>query len=201
MLTLLSQLIHVSFFGEAEFWMSLIKALVIIMLILLCFIIALGGGPNGQRSGFWYWQDPGAFAEYSITVSNVTYFIRGDTGRFLGVWACAVQATFAYLGTELVGVAFGETPNPRKNVPRAVNQTLLRIVFFYIAGVLVLGMAVPYNSDRLLAATKKSTSGRMSFPPSLSTFSIQSTNSHLPSPCHSRIPFHRCRRFSWRLPP
>ena len=191
-LTLLSQLIHVSFFGEAEFWMSLIKALVIIMLILLCFIIALGGGPNGQRSGFWYWQDPGAFAEYSITVSNVTYFIRGDTGRFLGVWACAVQATFAYLGTELVGVAFGETPNPRKNVPRAVNQTLLRIVFFYIAGVLVLGMAVPYNSERLLAATKKSTSGRMSFPPSVFPhllLPIQIANSHFLCPATVASPF------------
>ncbi|KAK4123009.1 hypothetical protein N657DRAFT_656358 [Parathielavia appendiculata] len=152
-------LIHVSFFGEAEFWMSLIKALVIMMLILLCFIIALGGGPNGVRTGFYFWQSPGAFAEYSVTIGNNTHVVPGDTGRFLGVWACIVQATFAYLGTELVGVAFGETPNPRKNVPRAVTQTLLRIVFFYIAGVLVLGMAVPYNSKELAQATKKGTSG------------------------------------------
>jgi len=152
-------MIHVSFFGEAEFWMSMVKALVIVMLILLCFIIALGGGPNGVRTGFYFWRDPGAFAEYSVTVGGNTTVITGDTGRFLGVWACLVQATFAYLGTELVGVAFGETPNPRKNVPRAVNQTLLRIVFFYVAGVLVLGMAVPYNSDKLIAATKKGTSG------------------------------------------
>jgi amino acid transporter len=152
-------LIHVSFFGEAEFWMSLIKALVILMLILLCFIISLGGGPNGVRTGFYFWQNPGAFAQYSVTKGSTTTVIPGDTGRFLGVWACIVQATFAYLGTELVGVAFGETPNPRKNVPRAVNQTLLRIVFFYVAGVLVLGMAVPYNSTELLQATKKGTSG------------------------------------------
>lgn len=153
------QLIHVSFFGEAEFWMSLIKALVIVMLILLCFIIALGGGPSGHRTGFWYWKDPGAFAQYTTTVGGTKTVIPDATGRFLGVWACIVQATFAYLGTELVGVAFGETPNPRKNVPRAVNQTLLRIVFFYIAGVIVLGMAVPYNSPRLIAATKQRTSG------------------------------------------
>lgn len=145
--------------------MSLIKALVILMLILLCFIIALGGGPSHRRTGFWYWRDPGAFAPYTVTLDGATTVIDGATGRFLGVWACMVQATFAYLGTELVGVAFGETPNPRKNVPRAVNQTLLRIVFFYIAGVLVLGMAVPYNSSRLLTATKQQTSGRKSGPP------------------------------------
>lgn len=152
-------MIHVSFFGEAEFWMSLVKALVIVMLILLCFIIALGGGPNHVRTGFWFWNDPGAFAQYSTTVGGETTVIPGATGRFVGVWACLVQATFAYLGTELVGVAFGETPNPRKNVPRAVNQTLLRIVFFYVAGVLVLGMAVPYNSPELIEATSKGTSG------------------------------------------
>ncbi|EGS20339.1 amino acid permease-like protein [Thermochaetoides thermophila DSM 1495] len=152
-------LIHVSFFGEAEFWMSLCKALVILTLILLCFIISLGGGPNHVRSGFSYWRDPGAFGQYFVTLNGETHTIEGATGRFVGVWACIVQATFAYLGTELVGVAFGETPNPRKNVPRAVNQTLLRIVFFYVAGVLVLGMAVPYNSPELLQATKQRTSG------------------------------------------
>ncbi|KAK0622660.1 amino acid permease/ SLC12A domain-containing protein [Immersiella caudata] len=152
---ILLNLIHVSFFGEAEFWMSLVKALVIIMCIFLCLIIALGGGPNKVRTGFYFWQNPGAFGQWFVTLNGVTTEIPGATGRFLGVWACIVQATFAYLGTELVGVAFGETPNPRKNVPRAVNQTLLRIVFFYIAGVLVLGMAVPYNHPLLKAATGK----------------------------------------------
>lgn len=99
------------------------KALVICALILICFIIALGGGPDHHRRGFLYWQKPGAFKEY---------LVEGDTGRFLGVWACVVQATFAYLGTELVGVAFGETPDPRKNVPKAVKQTLLRICCTYL---------------------------------------------------------------------
>lgn len=127
--------------------MSLVKGLVIVMLILLCFIVAMGGGPNHIRTGFWYWQDPGGFAEY---------LQPGAVGRFLGVWNSLVQATFAYIGTELVGVAFGETPNPRKNVPRAVNQTLIRIVLFYVCSVLVLGMAVPYNSPDLIAAANVS---------------------------------------------
>jgi len=130
--------------------MSLVKALVIVIMIFMCLVIALGGGPNHVRTGFLFWREPGAFAEWSVKLNGVTTVVPGNTGRFLGVWACVVQATFAYLGTELVGVAFGETPNPRKNVPRAVNQTLLRIVFFYIAGVLVLGMAVPYNDPLLL---------------------------------------------------
>ncbi|TPX07918.1 uncharacterized protein E0L32_010373 [Thyridium curvatum] len=148
-------LIHVSFFGEAEFWMSLVKALVIAMLILICFIVALGGGPNHHRTGFWYWKDPGAFAPYLLPE-------QPSLAKFLGFWASVVQATFAYLGTELVGVAFGETPNPRKNVPRAVNQTLLRIVLFYLGGVIVLGMAVPYNDPDLKVAASSKASGAAS---------------------------------------
>ncbi|PNP50591.1 hypothetical protein FNYG_15953 [Fusarium nygamai] len=62
-------------------------------------------------------------------------------------------------GTEVVGMTFGETPNPRKNVPRAVKQTFWRIACFYILGVLVLGMAVPYNNEQLIGATKQATSG------------------------------------------
>ena len=133
--------------------MSVVKLLVIIMLILACFVISLGGQPSGQRIGFSYWKHPGAFA---------TYLEDGSTGRFLGFWACMVQACFAYTGTEVVGVAFGEAPNPKKTVRTAVRQTLWRIVFFYIIGVLVLGMAVPYTNERLIGATKKSTSAAAS---------------------------------------
>lgn len=140
--------------------MSLVKALAIMGLILLCFVVSLGVGSSGVRTGFYFWENPGAFAQYSATLNGETTVIPGSSGRFLGVWACIVQAAFSYLGTELVGVAFGETPNPRKNVPRAVNQTLLRIVFLYITSVLFLGISVPYNSPRLLRAIEKRTSGR-----------------------------------------
>lgn len=58
-----------------------------------------------------------------------------------------MQACFAYTGTEVVGVAFGEAPNPRRTIRRAVRQTLWRIVFFYVLGALVLGMSVPYTHD------------------------------------------------------
>ncbi|KAI8202284.1 hypothetical protein K4K52_006502 [Colletotrichum sp. SAR 10_76] len=65
-------------------------------------------------------------------------------------------------GTEVVGMTFGETPNPRKNVPKAVRQTFWRIACFYIIGVLVLGMAIPYDNEMLIGATKQATSGAAS---------------------------------------
>lgn len=68
-----------------------------------------------------------------------------------------VTATFAYLGTELVGVTVGEAQNPRKTVPRAIKLTFYRILFFYVLSVLLVGMIVPYNSEALAFATKATT--------------------------------------------
>ena len=64
-----------------------------------------------------------------------------------------MTATFAYLGTELVGVTVGEAQNPRRTIPRAIRLTFFRIVFFYILCVFLLGMIVPYNDSSLLTDT------------------------------------------------
>jgi amino acid transporter len=49
----------VTFFGEFEFWLSSFKVLTIVGLIILTLVIALGGGPTHNQTGFRYWQDPG----------------------------------------------------------------------------------------------------------------------------------------------
>ncbi|KLP04789.1 Uncharacterized protein Y057_6542 [Fusarium fujikuroi] len=139
-------ILHVNSFGETEFWLGFAKGLIMTTLIITTFVVAMGGGPNHDRSGFRYWQNPGAFAEY---------LLEGPKGRFLGFWACCCQACFGFTGTEVVGMTFGETPNPRKNVPRAAKQTFWRIACFYILGVLVLGMAVPYDNEQLIAQPSK----------------------------------------------
>lgn len=137
----------IKFFGEFEFWLSSIKVITIVGIILLSLIIALGGA-DGDRRGFRYWNNPGAFN---------TYLVGGATGRFLAFWSTMVTAVFAYLGTELVGVTVGEAQNPRKVIPRAIKLTFYRILFFYCLSVLFIGMCVPYNSPALTFATKQST--------------------------------------------
>lgn len=143
----------IRFFGEFEFWLSTIKVIVIVGVIILSLVLALGGGPDHDRKGFRYWNDPGAFAEYIDT---------GATGRFIAFWSTMVTATFAYLGTELVGVTVGEAQNPRKTIPRAIRLTFYRILFFYCLSVLLLGMLVPYDSEELAFATKASSSASAS---------------------------------------
>ncbi|KAK4561380.1 amino acid transporter [Recurvomyces mirabilis] len=144
----------ISWFGEIEFWLSSIKVLVIIGLIILMVILAAGGGPNHQATGCRYWNDPGSFAQYKN--------IPGSWGQFLAVWSSMVTAVFAFLGTELIGVTVGEAQNPRRNIPRAIKLTFWRILVFYICSVLLLGMVVPYNSKELAFATKASSSAAAS---------------------------------------
>ncbi|KAK6343563.1 hypothetical protein TWF730_011153 [Orbilia blumenaviensis] len=136
----------IKFFGEFEFWLSSVKVLVICGLILLSLILALGGGPDHDRKGFRYWKKPGAFAPFLKT---------GSLGQFLGFWSTMVNAVFAYLGTELVGVTVGEAENPRKTIPRAIKLTFYRILFFYCLSVLLLGMIIAYDDNELVKATKQ----------------------------------------------
>ncbi|KAM5465975.1 amino acid transporter [Microsporum audouinii] len=143
----------IKFFGEFEFWLSSFKVVIILGIMLLTFILALGGGPDHHRKGFQYWKNPGAFN---------TYILKGGAGRFLAFWSTMVQATFAYLGTELVGVTVGEAQNPRKTIPRAIKLTFYRILFFYCLSILFLGMVVPYNHPDLLFANKSSNSASAS---------------------------------------
>lgn len=76
-------------FGEMEFWLSSFKVIVMVGIILCCLVLVLGGGPDNDRKGFRYWQDPGAFN---------TQYAEGALGKFLAFWSTMVSATFAYLG-------------------------------------------------------------------------------------------------------
>lgn len=51
---------------------------------------------------------------------------------------------------ELVAIAASETKSPRRNIAKAVRRVFWRILVFYILGVLITGMLVPYNDGSLL---------------------------------------------------
>ncbi|KAG8739794.1 hypothetical protein FRC10_005177 [Ceratobasidium sp. 414] len=136
-------LFGVRYFGESEFFFAIIKLALITGLILVGLIIDLGGGPDHDRRGFRYWKNPGAFNTY-IVDSPVS------TGRFLGILGVLVQAAFSFQGMELVAIAASETENPRRNIAKAVRRVFYRILVFYILGILITGMIVPFNSPELL---------------------------------------------------
>ncbi|KAH7399553.1 proline-specific permease-like protein [Pyrenochaeta sp. MPI-SDFR-AT-0127] len=145
-LVLFLNIVAVEVFGEAEFWFASIKFITIMGLIILGFVIMLGGSPNDQgRLGFRYWNDPGAFKPY---------IAEGNSGRFLAYWTAFVRAGFAFITSpELIALAAGETIAPRRNIPKAAGRFVWRLAIFYGFGSFIIGVVVPSNDPRLLSGS------------------------------------------------
>ncbi|KAF8324365.1 general amino acid permease 1 [Cantharellus anzutake] len=139
---ILVNLFGVRWFGESEFVFSIIKLSLITGLIIAGLIIDLGGGPDHDRIGFRYWKHPGAMN---------TYLEPGGLGRFLAILGTLVQAAFSYQGVELVAIAASETRSPRRNIRKAVRRVFYRIIIFYVLGILITGMIVPFDDKNLLS--------------------------------------------------
>lgn len=140
----------VSFYGEMEFWLSIIKVITIIGFIIFGICVDCGASPQGYL-GARYWYSPGAFAPYLVTDNDAL-------AKFVGFWSVLIQAGFSYQGTELVGIAAGETVNPRKEVPKAIRATFVRILLFFVLSILMIGLLVPYDNGDLLNRTSNGNS-------------------------------------------
>ncbi|CEP63446.1 proline permease PUT4 LALA0_S08e02652g [Lachancea lanzarotensis] len=144
-ITIAVTMLPVRVFGESEFWVSTIKLLTISGLIIVGLVIFFGGGPAQHHVlGFHYWKHPGAFQEH---------LVPGNTGKFLAVWTAIIKSGFSFvLMPELVTSCSAESVNPRVNMPKACKRFVYRLAFFYICGVLVIGVVVGSNNTRLLNA-------------------------------------------------
>ncbi|CAD0042405.1 unnamed protein product [Aureobasidium pullulans] len=140
----------VSFYGEIEFYFASIKVLTVIGFMIFAICIDAGAGQHGYL-GFDTWKNPGAFAPYLVENNEAV-------AKFVGFWAVLIQAGFSYQGTELVGIAAGETSNPRKTVPAAIKKTFYRIVFFFVLTIFFIGLLVPYDNEGLLSDTTDASS-------------------------------------------
>lgn len=107
------QLIGVEAFGEAEFWLALIKLLGLTAYFIFAIIYASGGLVGQQHAvGFRYWHNPGPW----------------NGNGFRGVAAVFVFCSTFYAGVESVAVAATETRNPGVAVPQAIRQVFWRII-------------------------------------------------------------------------
>jgi amino acid transporter len=141
------QVFGVRGYGEVEFVLSIAKILACIGFIILGIVINCGGTSKTATNpdykhylGARYWHDPGAFH-------------NGFNG-FCGVF---VVASFAFGGTELVGLAAAESENPRKAIPMATKQVFWRICFFYVVNLFILGLIVKSTDERLIKSSGANT--------------------------------------------
>ncbi|KAG0029497.1 hypothetical protein BGZ82_007941 [Podila clonocystis] len=122
-------------YGEAEYWFSVIKVLTVIIFIIVGILVD-AGVVGGDKIGFRNWTIPGAP-------------VVDGFGGVLGVF---LVAGFSFQGTELIGIAAGESENPRKNVPKAIKQVFWRILLFYIFSIFIIGLVIPYTDPNLLGS-------------------------------------------------
>ncbi|EST07115.1 Amino acid permease/ SLC12A domain protein [Kalmanozyma brasiliensis GHG001] len=139
-LTFAIGVVFVRAYGEVEFAFASLKLLTIIFLIIFGLVTNLGGIPGVERIGFRYWNTPGPFVEYIGT---------GPWGRLLGFWSVMTSAVYSFAGCESLAMAAAETRNPGRTIPRACKRVFFRIVLFYMLAVLVVGMLVASDDDRL----------------------------------------------------
>ena len=121
--------ISTRFFAEGEFWFSLVKVITIIAFIIL------GGA---AIFGFIPMQD-GSPAPGLSNITAEGWFPHGG----LPILMTMVAVNFAFSGTELIGIAAGETENPHKVIPVAIRATIARLIIFFIGTVFVLAALIP----------------------------------------------------------
>ncbi|KAN0094548.1 Amino acid permease/ SLC12A domain containing protein [Tylopilus felleus] len=140
---LLINLFGVRGFGNSEIFFASLKIMLAVGLIIGGLVISLGGGPNHKVIGFKYWRNPGPM---------VSVLEPGATGRFLSFLVAITPAVFSIGGIELISITVAEAKQPRTNIIRAMKTVVFRLVFFFIASVLVVGMVVPSNDPTLFRA-------------------------------------------------
>mgnify|MGYP000877098158 FL=1 len=114
-------------YGESEFWFAGIKVFTVIVFLIIG-IATIFGIFNGKPVGL-----------KNFTVGEAPF-----VGGFKSIFMVFLIAGFSFQGTELVGIAAGESENPEKNIPRAINTIFWRIILFYVGTIFVVGALIPY---------------------------------------------------------
>ena len=110
-------MVSVALFGEFEFWAAMIK-----VVALLSFLVA------GTIFLAGRYQIDGHSTGFSVLNNNGGLFPTG----LLPLVVVTSGVVFAYAAVELVGTAAGETAEPEKVMPRAINSVIARIALFYV---------------------------------------------------------------------
>ena len=132
---LISNLSSTRAFAESEFWLSMVKVATVLVFILLGFSCIFGFIP---------------FDGYSAApmFNNLTEHGWLPNGLF-PLFATLLIVNFAFNGTEMIGIAAGETENPEKNVPKAIHAAVWRLIIFFVGTIIVISSLLTYTDAGL----------------------------------------------------
>ena len=130
-IVLAMNLVSVALFGEFEFWAALVKVVALVTFLVAGTIFLAGRYQvDGHPTGFSVIADSGGM--FPLGVLPLVLVTSG--------------VVFAYAAVELVGIAAGETEEPEKVMPRAINSVIARIALFYVGSLFLLALLLPYTA-------------------------------------------------------
>ncbi|KAG7191858.1 uncharacterized protein KQ657_002647 [Scheffersomyces spartinae] len=121
-------------YGEGEFVFGCTKVAMIVGFIIMGIVIDVGGGPQKTFIGGRYWRNPGYHTS------------------FKGLCTVFVTGAFSLGQSEFVALTAAEQENPRKAIPTACKLIAWRIIVLFLGSLTMVGLLVPYNSDRLMGS-------------------------------------------------
>ncbi len=120
-------LISVKFFGEFEFWFTGIKIVTIILMLLF--------------SAYLIFFTHNINPDLDLYLNPHLFFANGYHAFLISL----VIVVFSFGGTEFISIAAGEAINPEKNIPRAINGVIIRIILFYVLTMCAIICLYPYQ--------------------------------------------------------
>ena len=80
--------------------------------------------------------------------------VSGTAGKVLGFWDCCSLAMFCYSGSDVVAMAAHESEFQQRDLPKAVRRISTRLIRYYAAIILILGLTVSSSDPMLLLPTE-----------------------------------------------
>lgn len=125
-------------FGEIEFWLALVKVTALGVFVILALLIFFG---------MLHVQDPHThgFIGKKFILDEGGFFPNG----YFALLSAMVLLLVNYQGSEIIGLAAGESVNPAVMIPKAVRSVTFRILFIYIIPILCLVLIFPWHKANL----------------------------------------------------
>lgn len=133
-LMMVTNIYSVKAYGEFEYWLAFMKVTAIVIFLFLGAAMIFGFVPGFDSPG----------------LANITGHGGFVPNGFLPVLLSVIFITFSLSGSEVAAIAAGESENPEKNIIKAINAVVWRLLLFFVGSVAILVILIPQGAEDLL---------------------------------------------------
>ncbi|WP_104819421.1 amino acid permease [Kitasatospora sp. MMS16-BH015] len=131
-----TNLFSVASYGEFEFWFAGIKVVAIAAFLVIGALAVFGLLPGTHAVGATNLTGHGGFLPHGVGA----------------VFTGMLTVVFAFMGSEIVTLAAGESADPERAVTKATNSVIWRIGIFYLGSILLVVTLLPWDSAEVKAS-------------------------------------------------